>query len=169
MHAADLMTARARLTPDREALLEAATGRRFTYGELNARANRAANFLRDRLGVQKGDRVSILANNSVTYVDLLYGLGKIGAIFAPLNWRLTARELTYIANDCEPKVLICGPEFVSVLNEMRPQLNVAQIVSVEGAHIEDALSYEAETARMPEAEPERPQLAGDDPVCILYT
>src|SRR5512136_2963807 len=145
MHAADLMTARARLTPDREALLEAATGRRFTYGELNARANRAANFLRDRLGVQKGDRVSILADNSVTFIDLLYGLGKIGAIFAPLNWRLTAHELTYIVNNCEPRVLVCGPEFVSVLNEMRPQINVPSYVTVEGAQIESALAYEDET------------------------
>ena len=42
------------------------------------------------LGVQAGDRVSILAHNSVVYLDLFYGLAKIGAIFAPLNWRLTA-------------------------------------------------------------------------------
>jgi len=169
MHTADLMTARARLTPDREALLEAATGRRFTYGELNARANRAANFLRRRLGVQKGDRVSILANNSVTFIDLLYGLGKIGAIFAPLNWRLTARELTYIVNDCEPRVLTCGPEFASVLNEMRPQINVPSYVSVEGAQIEGALVYEDETAQASCDEPERPLLNGKDPYCILYT
>ena len=53
----------------------------------------AANFLRDEYGVEKGDRVSILAHNSVAYVDLFYGLAKIGAIFAPLNWRLVAREL----------------------------------------------------------------------------
>ena len=90
MHAADLLTSRTRLTPDREALFDLATGRRFTYAQLNARANRLANFMRERLGVQAGDRVSMLAHNSVAYLDMFYGLAKIGAIFTPLNWRLTA-------------------------------------------------------------------------------
>jgi len=168
MHAADLLTSRARLTPDREALLYTHTGERFTYAQLNARANRAANWLRT-LDVGKGDRVSILAHNSVIYLDLFYGLAKIGAIFAPLNWRLTARELSYIVSDCEPKVVLCGPEFVGTLNEMREVLRAAQLVSVEGASIEGAPAYEIETARASDAEPERPPLDADDPYCILYT
>ena len=62
MNAADLLSQRARLTPNREALVELHTGRRFTYAELNARANRLANLMHTRLGVGKGDRVSILAH-----------------------------------------------------------------------------------------------------------
>ncbi len=169
MHAADLLSSRARLTPDRLALVELAAGRRYTYAELNARANRAAHFLRDRLGVRKGDRVSLLAHNSVVYLDLLYGLGKLGAIFAPLNWRLTGRELTYIINDCEPTVLLCGPEFAATLAEMRPALNVRHYLSLEGAVIEGALHYEAEVAQAASGEPERPALDADDPYCLLYT
>ena len=56
MHAGDLLSKRAELTPEREALLDLATGRRFTYSELNARANRTANWLRDN-GVSQVDRV----------------------------------------------------------------------------------------------------------------
>ena len=111
MLSSDLLGNRARLTPDREALLEYETGRRFSYAALNERACRAANFLRDELGVQAGDRVTLLAHNGVAYLDLFFGLAKIGAVFAPLNWRLVARELSYIVNDCTPRVLICGPEF----------------------------------------------------------
>lgn len=169
MHAADLLSKRAHLTPNREALLELATGQRYTYAELNARANRLANFLQGKLGVQKGDRVSILAHNSVAYVDLFYGLAKIGAIFAPLNWRLVARELTYIVNDCQPKVLIGGPDFLDVLDELRPQVSVDHYVSVEGAPIAGALSYESELAQAADAEPPRPPLDDEDPYCILYT
>ena len=169
MHAADLLSKRAHLTPDREALLELATGQRYTYAQLNARTNRLANFLQGKLGVQKGDRVSILAHNSVAYIDLFYGLAKIGAIFAPLNWRLVARELTYIVNDCQPKVLIGGPDFLDVLNELRPQVNVEHYVSVEGAPIEGALSYEAELVQAADTEPPRPPLDDEDPYCILYT
>lgn len=169
MHAGDLLTARARLTPQREALLYTHTGERFTYAQLNARANRAANLMSERFGVQKGDRISILANNSVIYLDLFYGLAKLGAIFAPLNWRLTARELTYIVNDCEPKVILCGPEFTQTLNELRTEFKMPRVVSVEGAQIDGAVEYEAELARASEVEPERPSLIEDDPYCILYT
>lgn len=182
MHAADLLGKRAYLTPDREALTELDTGRRYTYAELNARANRLANFMRGRLGVEKGDRVSILAHNSVVYLDLFYGLAKIGAIFAPLNWRLVARELDYIVNDCEPKVLICGSEFAGTLAEMRPDIGVAHYVSLEGAEIEtsevvrtsspetsEVWVYEDELAAASEAEPERPPLEDDTTYAILYT
>jgi fatty-acyl-CoA synthase len=171
MHAADLLSKRAHLTPGREALTPVglATGQRYTYAELNARANRLANWMREQLGVQKGDRVSILAHNSVVYIDLFYGLAKIGAIFAPLNWRLVARELSYIVDDCEPKVLICGPEFTDLLAEMRPEVDVAHYVSVEGAEIEGALSYEGALALASDAEPERPPLDADDTYAILYT
>ncbi|MGD9100311.1 MAG: long-chain fatty acid--CoA ligase [Anaerolineae bacterium] len=169
MHAADLLSKRAHLTPNREALTEFATGRRYTYAELNARANRLANFMRERLGVQKGDRVSVLAHNSVVYIDLFYGLAKIGAILAPLNWRLVARELTYIVNDCEPKVLLCGPDFADVLAEMRGEINVPHFVSLNGAQVEGALSYEDELAAASDAEPERPPLHADDTYTILYT
>lgn len=169
MHAADLLSKRAHLNPDREALLDAASGRRYNYAELNARANRLANFLRKGLGVQKGDRVSILAYNSVVYIDLLYGLAKIGAIFAPLNWRLTARELTFIIHDCQPRVLIYDPEFESTLSEMRPNLGVSHYVKLESTPDEGTLAYESELARASELEPERPPLDGETPYCILYT
>ena len=133
MNSADLLTRRADLTPDREALYDLASGVRYTYAQLNERANRAANFLRQKYGVQKGDRVSILAHNHIAYVDLLFGLGKLGAILAPLNWRLTSRELTYIVNDCQPKVLIVGPEFVPVYNDMKNAIQVEHVIPLEGA------------------------------------
>ncbi len=168
MHAADLMTNRARLTPDREAVVMLPAGRRYTYAELNARANRLANWMR-RLGVEKGDRVSILAHNGVEYLDLFYGLAKIGAILAPLNWRLAAPELVYIVNDCRPKVLLCGLEFANVLATMRSEIDVPHVVAVQGAQIEGARDYDRELAAAPETEPKRPDLDADDTYAILYT
>jgi len=108
MDSSDLLSKRAYLTPNRVALVELATGKRYTYAELNTRANKAANLLRAEYGVGKGDRVSILAHNSVIYVDLFYGLAKLGAIFAPFNWRLVARELEYQI-PAERKPALAGP------------------------------------------------------------
>jgi len=168
MDAADLLTSRSRLTPDREALLELETGRRFSYADLNVRACRLANFMAG-LGIEAGDRVSILAHNSVVYLDLFYGLAKIGAIFAPLNWRLTAHELSYIVNDCTPSVILVGPEFAGVWTEMQAAAGGQHVVSLDGADVPGALDYDASLAAASPAEPARPPLDGESPYCILYT
>jgi fatty-acyl-CoA synthase len=169
VQAADLLRGRARLNPHREALLELESGRRYTYLELNERSCRAANFLRHQLGIQKGDRVSILAHNGVPYIDLLYGLAKIGAVFAPLNWRLVASELVYIVDDCKPKVIVCGAEFTDTLAAMRGQLNIDHVVTLEGVEIPGAISYEDGLRSASTLEPEQPELDGETPLCILYT
>jgi fatty-acyl-CoA synthase len=162
MHAADLLSKRAELTPDRVALVEAATGCRFTYAELNARACRLANFLRDRLGVAPGDRVSILARNSVVFLDLLYGLPKIGAIFAPFNWRLTAHELAYMVDDLAPTVLLYEAEFAPVVMELAAAAPSLRLLALDGATL-------ATLAAAPADEPLRPHMDLETPYCILYT
>ena len=169
MHAADLLSKRAELTPDREALFDVFQEKRYTYAQINVRANQAANFLHHKYGVNKGDRVSILAQNSIAFIDLLFGLGKIGAIFAPLNWRLTSRELCYIVNDCQPKVLICEAKFTNLLSEMLPEIQVEYLISLENAHIDGASAYEDLLASASTTEPVRPDIQADDPYCILYT
>ena len=169
MNAADLLTRRAGLTPDREALYDLTSGIRYTYAQLNERANRAANFLQGKYGVQKADRLSILAHNSIAYIDILFGLGKIGAILAPLNWRLTSRELTYILQDCQPKVLIVGPECVPVFNEMKAAIQVERILSLEQADIPGAASYEELLSQASALDPMRPSVSEEDGYCILYT
>lgn len=169
MDAGHLMWKRAELTPDRIGLVELETGERYSYQALNQRTNRLANFMRNKLGVEKGDRVSILAKNSIVMIDLLYGLPKIGAIFAPFNWRLTARELIYMVNDLEPKVLLCEPEFVPVLEEMLDEIDIEHLVALRGAGIDGAWEYEAEVAAASDAEPWQPDMDGETPYAILYT
>ena len=169
MNSADILTKRANLTPDREAFYDITTGVRYTFAELNRRANCTANLLQEKYGVQKGDRVSILAHNHIAYVDLLFGIGKIGAVFAPLNWRLTSRELTYIVNDCQPKILIVGPEFVPVYNEMMDAVEIQYVIALEGADVSGADSYEGSLKQASAFEPVRPLVEEDDAYCILYT
>jgi len=169
MHAAELLSTRATLTPNRQALYDVHTGQAYTFTELNQRANRLANFMHEQYDLQKGERVSILAHNCLPYVDLLFGLGKIGAVFAPLNWRLTARELTYIVNDCQPRVLMCSPEFAPLLEEIRLSTDIQVIISLEGADIPGAHSYEELLSQASESDPLRPELSPEDAYCILYT
>ena len=169
MDAAHLMWKRADLTPDRVGLVELETGDRYTYKALNDRTNRLANFMREKLGVEKGDRVSILAKNSIVFIDLFYGLPKLGAIFAPFNWRLTARELNYMVRDLGAKVLLVEPEFVSLYEEMKSEINVEHVVALRGAEIQGAWKYEAEVSGAANAEPWQPDMDGETPYAILYT
>jgi fatty-acyl-CoA synthase len=169
MHAADLLSKRAELTPQRIALVELETGSRFTFAELNARANRLAHFMRAALHVQPGDRVAILAKNSVVYSDLLFGLPKIGAIFAPFNWRLTVHELSYMVQDLEPRVLIVEPEFEPLVAQMRPHIHIEHFVSIDNESKPGWWDYAAGLEAASTAEPERPPLEGETPYCILYT
>jgi fatty-acyl-CoA synthase len=169
LNAADILSQRALLTPGREAILDLTTNQWYTFADLNHRSNRLANFMRDRVGVQQGDRVAILAHNCIAYSDLLYGLAKIGAVFTPFNWRLTARELAYILEDCQPKVFVCGPEFSGLLQELLSSYPVETIIALEGALIPGAFQYEKELDLADESEPDRPDVDGEEPCCILYT
>jgi fatty-acyl-CoA synthase len=103
----DLIAKRAALMPGKVALEDAASGRTFTYAELDARAGRAACAMEDR-GVGGGDRVALLSRNRIEFFELLFGCAKLGAILVPLNWRMPAAELDGLIADCAPALLIHG-------------------------------------------------------------
>ena len=86
-----------------------------------------------------------------------------------MNWRLTARELTYIIQDCQPRVLVCSPEFAPLLEEIRRNTDIQGIISIEDANIPGAQSYEELMDQASATEPLCPELGPDDACCILYT
>ncbi|HEY0112184.1 MAG TPA: AMP-binding protein [Allosphingosinicella sp.] len=105
----DLLARRAELSPDSVALEEVASGRTFTYAQLDERAGRAAALMRGR-GVGEGDRVAILCRNRAAFFELLFACARIGAILVPLNWRMPAAELDALIEHCEPSLLFHGKE-----------------------------------------------------------
>jgi fatty-acyl-CoA synthase len=104
MFAGDLLAERARITPDRVALVSVETGERPTYAQLNDRATDAAAMLLDS-GLEPGDRAGLLAQNSIAFIALFFGALKAGVIVVPLSTRATAHELSIIAADCGMKTL----------------------------------------------------------------
>ena len=91
-----------RRTPDKAAVVDLASGRRFTYAQFDARISRLAGHLRDRLGIARGDRVAVLALNTTDTLEVQFACGRLGAVFLPLNTRLTVPELQYIVGDAAP-------------------------------------------------------------------
>ncbi|RXJ00301.1 long-chain fatty acid--CoA ligase [Anaerobacillus alkaliphilus] len=110
----DWLKKRARITPDRVAVVDGETRERWTYDNLNERAEHQASLLLDQ-GIGKGDRVALLAPNTVSYFDLLFACMKLGAIFVPLNWRLSSKEIAYILQDCQPKLLAYDDKFLPLI------------------------------------------------------
>jgi O-succinylbenzoate-CoA ligase len=168
-----MLAKRAALSAGIEGLVEVERGRRFTFAELNARANRAAHAFRD-LGARKGERVGLLLMNGVEYVESFFALAKIGAIVVPLNWRLVAEELAFILKDSGVSVLVYGGEFAPVAADLHGRGPGATAVR-EWVHVgaEDtrapfARSFAALTGGAPEGEPPI-EVADDDDLYIMYT
>jgi fatty-acyl-CoA synthase len=168
----DWLARREMLTPDKVALLDATRGcAPVTYREWNRAANRTANFLRERCGVHKGERVAVLAKNSVAYLDIWFACGKLGAILQNLNWRLTVHELAGLVADAEPSVLVYGPEVAEQAQALREGASsvrcfVALDKAGKGAAGDVAFSERDEQAETP---PPEVELSWDDPWIICYT
>lgn len=127
--AIDWLAKRAHLSPNRVALVEAATQQRVTYAEWNQRANRVAHALQG-LGLNKGDRVAILALNCLEYLDLLFACQKTGLILQALNWRLTVPELAALIGDARPRVLVYGAEFAETVTALGNQVTIEHWIAL---------------------------------------
>src|SRR3990167_1354971 len=89
----------------RERCAVEAAGRALTYGELDARVNRAVEVLRAS-EVARGDRVAILSENRPEYLELELACAKLGAILACQNWRLAPPELRHCITLVSPTLLV---------------------------------------------------------------
>jgi fatty-acyl-CoA synthase len=137
----------AEFDPDRLAAVDLATDRWLSYGQLNDRATRLATGLRDRCGVQPGDRVVFLANNSTDHFETLFACWKLGAIFVPLSWRLAAAELVAVVRDADPRVVIHDEEFAPLLAD-DPALRVTRRAPAAGCGYEQLIGEHEPRVRM---------------------
>ena len=104
-----------RLVPERDALVF--EGARISYGELDRRAARVAAYLSGELGLKRGDRVALLAYNHPVFFDLAFACLRLGLVLAPINYRLTAREIGQLWELAEPRVLIADAECMALARE----------------------------------------------------
>jgi fatty-acyl-CoA synthase len=92
--------------------------KRFTYGQFAERAARLGGGLR-AMGVETGDRVAFLSSNCHRLLEAYYGVLEAGAVLLPLNIRLAPKELAYILNDAEAKVVFFESQFLPVVEAFR--------------------------------------------------
>lgn len=102
------LAVRAREAPNRAAILASSGDRSFD--DLNAHANQFARALRRR-GVKPGDGVTLLCANRAEFLEAYYAALRSGLRITPINWHLTADEVSYIVNDSEARVFVADERF----------------------------------------------------------
>ncbi|WP_336405002.1 acyl-CoA synthetase [Klenkia sesuvii] len=155
---------RLRISPQKPALwFEGTTS---TYADFAHDVRRAAAALAD-LGVQKGDRVAWFGANHPTALHTLYACGQLGAVWVPVNARLSAAEAQYVLEHSGTTVVVHGREHAGTAATLRPELpQVRAWVSAEPAEGADDWQARAAAAE-PAARDE--VVTHDDPCLIMYT
>ena len=158
---------------DREALVEVASGRRWTYAELDRDVDALARGLVGA-GIAKGDRVGIWAPNCAEWTLVQYATAKIGAILVNVNPAYRTHELAYALNQSGLRLLVSATEFKTsdyraMVAEVRHDAHALERVVFIGTGDWDDLVAQGDGLPA-DAVPERmATLANADPINIQYT
>ena len=155
---------RSKRSPNRRALTF--EGKTATYAEMQARFDRLAGALRKN-GVCRGDRVAFIGFNQPTFFDTMFAAARLGAIFVPLNFRLTGPELDYIINDAGVHTIVADSAHRPLIDGIRANLPCRHFVSAD-KDAEGWPSIETFTARVTPLREGEPTDA-DDVAVIMYT
>lgn len=170
---ADILEARARATPDREAMSDAR--RRVTYDALWSEVKRFAEFLR-RQGVQRGDVVTLQLPNRIEFPVVFFALELIGAVANKISADFRSVEVEYILKFSNSKAYVCagqfkGFDYVAMITALRPQLpNLSLVVCVDDVDQPEVTSFAKVVDSTPElAETHRVRMAPLEIMRMCFT
>lgn len=166
------LSKRAMLNPNDDAVVDIATGRTFSYRQLDERCNQIAHALLAK-GIKSGDRVAMVALNCSEFIESFFALAKIGAIFVPINVRLVPDELSFILKDAGATVMMYTPEFTPSIAELYARgadgTDITTWIQIGGDDLpEFAESYETLQQGCSTDEPEI-TTSDEDLLFIMYT
>jgi fatty-acyl-CoA synthase len=152
------------LSADRTAIIF--EGKEITYGDFANRVRTMAGLLRER-GVCLGDRVGFLGFNQPAFLETLFAATALGAIFVPLNFRLTGEELSFIIGDAGVHTLIVDPELLPVIEGVAERLPCRQYFTLgDDTPFAPSLAAAVSEATAIDSEAE---LGPHDTLLIMYT
>ena len=140
-----------------------------TYREFDREVNRTAQLL-DRLGVRRGDTVTLLLANCLEFLALWFGAAKIGAVIVPVNTASSAVELEYLVAHSESRLIFTQAAWLDVARQVRAGCpRVAEVLVCGGGAPSPAVDFGGLLADCPETPPRVPAPAPTDEAAILYT
>ena len=159
--------------PGRDALVERATGRRWTYAEFGADVDALALGLLG-LGIARGDRVGIWAPNRAEWVLVQYATAKIGAVLVTVNPAYRSHELEYVLRQSGIRLLVAAERFktsdyATMIEEVRPGCPELEFVALLDGPVWASLLERGRGGDPRELAAAQAALSPDDPVNIQYT
>jgi long-chain acyl-CoA synthetase len=140
-------------TPNKPALIDAETGETITFGQLEARANRAAHALRG-LDLHAGDAVVLCCDNRPEFVDIYWAAQRSGLVLVPISTRLKASEIAHIVNDSRSKAILVSEALSEVaLDLVARRSEMPRLDTVVGI---GAIGELSDWATLCDREPETP-------------
>jgi acyl-CoA synthetase (AMP-forming)/AMP-acid ligase II len=144
--------------------------RKMTFRLWYSRACRLANAFAG-IGLNKGDRVCVLAYNCVEWLEIYAAASLAGIVAVPINFRLTGPEARYIVDNCEARALIVQDELVAVVESVRSEISIAAANFIHFGGSACPTGYRAYEDLLAQERDSRPSIAiaGDDAWTLMYT
>jgi fatty-acyl-CoA synthase len=146
--------------PERVALTDADTGEDTSWAALEERVARLSRGLLDEIGLERGDRVAVIADAHPDVFSLQFACFRAGLVFTPLNWRLAVAELAHMCEDSGAAALVHDDTWTSLASD-----------TADAAGIARRIDSAAVGALVKGSDPMEPTGTNrlDDPAQILYT
>jgi fatty-acyl-CoA synthase len=157
----DWASARARLSPERTAIVDLDHDRGYSFADMLGRTARLGGLV-EALGARRGERVAILAKNCMAHVDLFLLAGYRAVTLVPLNWRLPLEELRPLVAAARVRLLLFAPEFAQAAQSLAAEAGIPSSALGQGC-----AEYEARLATSPELPPQ--PAAAQDVAMLLFT
>ncbi|MGW5573767.1 AMP-binding protein [Nocardia thailandica] len=157
--------------PDRDALVDRITGRRWTYAQAAAAVDSLATGLAAR-GLGAGDRVGIWAPNCAEWYFVQYATAALGVILVNINPAYRTSELEYVLRQARVRMLVAAPSFktsdyAAMIDQVRPNCPALEQVLILGSpEWAETAATEPDTELL---EVVAASLSADDPINIQYT
>ena len=167
LHFGDIVAMNAYLSPDKVGARDLT--RSFTFREWNDRSCKLANALVG-LGLEKGDRIAVLAYNCLEWMEIYAAVAKAGLIVVPINFRLVGPEVRYIIENSEARAVIVQDDLLDRVETIRCERLIAEDKYIQfGCRTPPGYrSYEDLVALGARSEPSI-ETGPDDPYALLYT
>ena len=168
MNTSEFLTIAAAIVPERTALIF--EGQRFSFSQLQERANRLANALAE-LGVGAGDRVAVMQVNCHQAIEAYFAAARLDAVYVPLNFRAKADELAQMLDIAQPAVLLVGERYLPLVPTAGPgaALPPDRVVVLDAPATGGHRSYDDLLASAPADELHFPQARDTDTTVIMFT
>ena len=141
---------------------------RYSFSDLNERVDRLSTALLG-LGIERGDRVAVLALNCHRFFELYYGIAQIGAVAVPINFRIPPREIKYILDHSGSRAIAVDAALTPALEAVRSQLEtVERFISIADHQAPGFLAYEELIANSPPLV-DAPPIDDEELLGLFYT